>query len=161
MGWIDMVQDRDWWRALVDTVTNLWVPYNVGKFLSSCTTGGFSRRSQLHGELSVYIKSAIFWAVVSCSPVEVHPCFRGTYAGDKQSLLAVFLLATYLGYSSTLKMDAVCSSKTSVNFEWTTWHDVSEDITLHSHQCEELKPTYKLAVSVKKVCCAKAIKFSH
>jgi hypothetical protein len=22
---------------------------NVGKFLSSCTTGGFSRRAQLHG----------------------------------------------------------------------------------------------------------------
>jgi hypothetical protein len=32
----------------VNTVTNLRVPYNVGKFLSSCTTGGFSRRAQLH-----------------------------------------------------------------------------------------------------------------
>jgi hypothetical protein len=49
MDWIDVAQDRNRWRALVNTVMNLWVPYNVGKFLSSCTTGGFSRRAQLHG----------------------------------------------------------------------------------------------------------------
>jgi hypothetical protein len=24
--WIDVSQDRDWWRALVNTVMNLWVP---------------------------------------------------------------------------------------------------------------------------------------
>jgi hypothetical protein len=28
---------------------NLRVPQNVGKFLGSCTTDGFSRRAQLHG----------------------------------------------------------------------------------------------------------------
>jgi hypothetical protein len=49
MDWIDMAQDRDQWRALVNTVMNLWVPENVGKFSSSCATGGFSRRTQLHG----------------------------------------------------------------------------------------------------------------
>jgi hypothetical protein len=48
MGWIDLVQDTDPWRALVNTVMNLRVPYNAGKFLSSCTVGGFSRRAQLH-----------------------------------------------------------------------------------------------------------------
>jgi hypothetical protein len=26
MVWIDLVQDRDQWRALVKTVINLWVP---------------------------------------------------------------------------------------------------------------------------------------
>jgi hypothetical protein len=26
MGWIDLAQDRDQWRPLVDTVMNLWVP---------------------------------------------------------------------------------------------------------------------------------------
>jgi hypothetical protein len=26
IGWIDLAQDRDQWKALVDTVTNLWVP---------------------------------------------------------------------------------------------------------------------------------------
>ena len=26
MDWIDLAQDRDRWQALVDAVTNLWVP---------------------------------------------------------------------------------------------------------------------------------------
>jgi hypothetical protein len=34
--------------ALVNTVMNFRVPENAGKFLSGCTTGGFSRRAQLH-----------------------------------------------------------------------------------------------------------------
>jgi hypothetical protein len=37
------------WRALENTVMNLRVPYIVGKLSSNCTTGGFSRRTQLHG----------------------------------------------------------------------------------------------------------------
>jgi hypothetical protein len=35
MGWIDLAQDRDQWRALVNTVLYLRVPKNVGKYLSS------------------------------------------------------------------------------------------------------------------------------
>jgi hypothetical protein len=55
VDWIDLVQDRDRWRALVNTVTNLPAPYNVGKFLSTYATGGFSRRAQLHGNSFIYI----------------------------------------------------------------------------------------------------------
>jgi hypothetical protein len=48
IDWIDLAQDRDQWRVLVIPVMNLRVPSNAGKFLSSCTTGGFSRWAQLH-----------------------------------------------------------------------------------------------------------------
>jgi hypothetical protein len=46
IGWgcmdsTDVAQDRDKWRALVDTVMKLRDPQNVGKFLNSCATGGF------------------------------------------------------------------------------------------------------------------------
>jgi hypothetical protein len=46
--WVDLTPVRDHWRALMNTIMNLRVPWNVGAFLSSCTTGGFSRRARLH-----------------------------------------------------------------------------------------------------------------
>jgi hypothetical protein len=49
MEWIDLAQDRDLWRVPVNMVINLQIPYSVGKFSSSCVTGSFSRRAQLHG----------------------------------------------------------------------------------------------------------------
>jgi hypothetical protein len=47
MDWIGLAQNRDQWRSLVNTVMKLRVPQNA-EFLSSCTTGGFSRNAQLH-----------------------------------------------------------------------------------------------------------------
>jgi hypothetical protein len=49
MDWIYPAQEMYQWRALVNMVMNFQVPLNVGKFLSKCTTGGFSRRAHLHG----------------------------------------------------------------------------------------------------------------
>jgi hypothetical protein len=48
MDWIVPAQDKGQWWAFVDTVMNLRIPYNFGNLLSSCTTGRFSRRAQLH-----------------------------------------------------------------------------------------------------------------
>jgi hypothetical protein len=48
MDWIDLAEDRGKWRDLVNAVMKHRVSLNTGKFLNSCTIGGFSRRPQLH-----------------------------------------------------------------------------------------------------------------
>jgi hypothetical protein len=44
----DLAQDKDRWRALVNTVMYLRVPWHIGKFLNNWATGSFWR-TQLHG----------------------------------------------------------------------------------------------------------------
>jgi hypothetical protein len=48
VDWIGLAQDRYRWRALVNSVMNLWVPENAGELPSSCTTCAFSSGTQLH-----------------------------------------------------------------------------------------------------------------
>jgi hypothetical protein len=48
VDWIGLARDRNRWRALVNSVLNLRVPWNTGKLSSSLTTGGLSSSVQLH-----------------------------------------------------------------------------------------------------------------
>ena len=45
--WIELAQDRDRCRALVNTVMNLWFPWNAVNFLTGYEPVSFSRRTLL------------------------------------------------------------------------------------------------------------------
>jgi hypothetical protein len=95
------------------------------------------------GELyasNIYVdmKTSIFWYITPYSPVKVSHCFGGTRQ-LLSSLAACFMLVSYLVYSESLEMEVTCTSKTSVDFHWTTQRFIPEDITPHNHCCENLK----------------------
>jgi hypothetical protein len=48
VDWIGLAQDRNRWRAVVNSVLNLWVPWNAGKLSSGLTSSGLSISVQLH-----------------------------------------------------------------------------------------------------------------
>jgi hypothetical protein len=82
----------------------------------------------------------IFWDITLCSPLSVNRRFGWTYrlhlqgrkiiSASRWQLLACWFLAELI--SSTLKMEAICSSETSVNTQRITRRYIPEDDTLHN-----------------------------
>jgi hypothetical protein len=48
VDWIGLAQDENSWRALVNSVLNLQVPWSDGKLSSGLTSSGLSSSAQLH-----------------------------------------------------------------------------------------------------------------
>jgi hypothetical protein len=66
-------------------------------------------------------KSSLFLDIVPCSPLKVTRLF-----GVTQFLALCFMLVSSLAYSLVLKMEVICSTETSVDFERTLWCYVPE-----------------------------------
>jgi hypothetical protein len=62
------------------------------------------------------------------------------------------LLAS-LAYSSTLKMEAVCSSETLVNFYQTSWCHNPENSTFHSYRCCSNGPVHLYIITIVHIFC--------
>jgi hypothetical protein len=77
-------------------------------------------------------KIYIFWDIMPCSPLKVNRHF-----GEPGIMLAFCLT-----YSSSLKMEPICFSETSVSFQRTTWRIIPECRTPHTHRCDDLGFSY-------------------
>lgn len=123
------------------------------------------------------VKSTVFWDIIPCSLLKINWCFTETLplssglksgpgkkpAEGKQSnwlgreagrkfwlsncYAVCFLLVSCSAYSSNLKMEVICSSRMSVDFQQTAWPWIQENCALHNHCCGNLKSYRKVFVT--------------
>jgi hypothetical protein len=86
--------------------------------------------------LTAVVRSSIYWNITPCSPLKVNRRFGETYRlhlqGRRISEKAGGKQTSYAVYFSTLKMEAICYSVTSLDFQRTTRRYVSEDGTFNT-----------------------------
>jgi hypothetical protein len=79
------------------------------------------------------LESFIFCDVKPCSPLKVNRRFRGTcrvnLRQETSNLSPPLTLVYCLVYSSTMKMEAICYSETSVDFQRATRRYIAEEST--------------------------------
>jgi hypothetical protein len=87
-----------------------------------------------------------------CSPLKVNRCFGETYhlhlqgqrinraRNQRKSNGKKWVSCS--AYFSALKMEAICFSETSIDFQRTTRRYITEESTLRNYRCENLK-SYK------------------
>jgi hypothetical protein len=91
--------------------------------------------------------NVIFWDITPCSPLKVNRRFGEPYHLHLQSRRisparnqreSRWKTQPYSVSYLTLKMEVICSSETSLDFQRTTRLHIPEDRTLHNHRCENL-----------------------
>jgi hypothetical protein len=70
----------------------------------------------------ILLTSFIVWQIAPC-----------------RNLPPAFTLVSCVAFSSTLRMEATCSSETSVDFQRTPGQSFPKDITHHNHRCKKFK----------------------
>jgi hypothetical protein len=101
----------------------------------------------------ILLNGTIFWDITPYSPLSINRHFGEIYRlhlqGRKNKLLSRWILAQLL--FPALKMEAICSSETSVDTQQSTRRYIPEDGTFHNHRCANLKPynsSYRYTKSV-------------
>jgi hypothetical protein len=74
----------------------------------------------------VFMKSIIFWDMTPYSSLSVNRRFEGTCRLKQACHMPAFWFLSGL-ISWTLKMEAICSSETSVDTQRITWRHIPED----------------------------------
>jgi hypothetical protein len=87
-----------------------------------------------------FTESIIFWDITPWTPLKVNRRFGGTYRLHLQSRKISRARNQRSVYFPTLKMEAICLSETSVDFQRTARRYIPEVCTLHNHRCDNLKP---------------------
>jgi hypothetical protein len=95
----------------------------------------------------VVMKSMNFWDIMPCSLLRVNRRFGGTYR--LLALLATCFHAGFLlNFFFTLKMEAMCSSETSVDSRRTTQRYIPEDGTLYYKLLFDLVTLYPISYAI-------------